>query len=165
MARKATSKTRSQQWADRRLGRLIRDRRKHRRIPQTELAVVAGVTQPAMSKIERGEILPSPPVLERITLQLGLAPEDVDRLLTIDGRTGIERQDPDDYLATLAHVFRCGRCGSSVATTHMRAVVDVLSELRLVAVVAARSDVDAESDLAKGILSGLDSLQTLLDVG
>jgi ribosome-binding protein aMBF1 (putative translation factor) len=49
------------------IGRAIRERRLALGLTQTELAVRAGMTQPALSRLEAGGVIPTIPLLERIS--------------------------------------------------------------------------------------------------
>ncbi len=52
------------------IGRAVRDRRLALGLSQTELARRAGMTQPALSRLEAGGVIPTIPLLERITTAL-----------------------------------------------------------------------------------------------
>lgn len=52
------------------IGRAVRERRLVLGLSQTELARRAGMTQPALSRLEAGGVIPTIPVLERITAAL-----------------------------------------------------------------------------------------------
>jgi transcriptional regulator with XRE-family HTH domain len=52
------------------IGRAVRDRRRALGLSQTELAQRAGMSQPALSRLEAGGVIPTIPVLERITAAL-----------------------------------------------------------------------------------------------
>ena len=52
------------------IGRAIRDRRLALGLSQTEVARRAGLTQSALSRLEAGGVIPTIPVLERITSAL-----------------------------------------------------------------------------------------------
>lgn len=56
-------------------GRLIRERRLAHGLTQAQLALRAGTTQTALSRLERGELSPSVATLERILFVLGEAVE------------------------------------------------------------------------------------------
>ena len=53
------------------IGQAVRERRLALGLSQTELAVGAGMTQPALSRLEAGGAVPTIPVLERIAIALG----------------------------------------------------------------------------------------------
>lgn len=53
------------------IGRAVRERRLALGMSQTELAAGAGMTQPALSRLEAGGAVPTIPVLERIAIALG----------------------------------------------------------------------------------------------
>lgn len=53
------------------IGQVVRERRLVLGLTQTELAVRAGMTQPALSRLEAGGAVPTIPVLERISAALG----------------------------------------------------------------------------------------------
>ncbi|SRR6266567_8912059 len=52
------------------IGRAIRERRLALALTQTELAERAGMTQPALSRLEAGGVVPTIPLLERISAAL-----------------------------------------------------------------------------------------------
>ncbi|MGH3261244.1 MAG: helix-turn-helix domain-containing protein [Trebonia sp.] len=52
------------------IGQAIRDRRLVLGLSQTEVAARAGMTQPALSRLEAGGAVPTIPVLERIAVAL-----------------------------------------------------------------------------------------------
>lgn len=52
------------------LGRAVRERRLALGLSQTEVAARAGMTQPALSRLEAGGAVPTIPVLERISAAL-----------------------------------------------------------------------------------------------
>jgi transcriptional regulator with XRE-family HTH domain len=52
------------------IGRAVRDRRRVLGLSQTELAQRAGMSQPALSRLEAGGVIPTIPLLERITAAL-----------------------------------------------------------------------------------------------
>ncbi len=52
------------------LGRAIRDRRLALGLSQVELATRAGMTQPALSRLEAGGVIPTIPLLDRISAAL-----------------------------------------------------------------------------------------------
>jgi ribosome-binding protein aMBF1 (putative translation factor) len=52
------------------IGQAIRERRLALRLSQTELASRAGMTQPALSRLEAGGVVPTIPLLERISTAL-----------------------------------------------------------------------------------------------
>ncbi len=52
------------------IGRAIRERRLALALTQTELAERAGMTQPALSRLEAGGVVPTIPLLERISASL-----------------------------------------------------------------------------------------------
>jgi len=53
------------------IGQAVRERRQALGLSQTEVAARAGMTQPALSRLEAGGSVPTIPVLERIALALG----------------------------------------------------------------------------------------------
>lgn len=53
------------------IGQTVRERRLALGLSQTELATRAGMTQPALSRLEAGGAVPTIPVLERIAVALG----------------------------------------------------------------------------------------------
>ena len=52
------------------IGQAIRERRLALGLSQTELAARAGMTQPALSRLEAGDVVPTIPLLERISTAL-----------------------------------------------------------------------------------------------
>jgi ribosome-binding protein aMBF1 (putative translation factor) len=52
------------------IGRAVRERRLALGLSQTELATRAGMTQPALSRLEAGGVVPTIPLLERISMAL-----------------------------------------------------------------------------------------------
>jgi ribosome-binding protein aMBF1 (putative translation factor) len=52
------------------IGQAVRERRLALGLSQTELAVRAGMTQPALSRLEAGGVIPTIPLLERISTAL-----------------------------------------------------------------------------------------------
>jgi ribosome-binding protein aMBF1 (putative translation factor) len=52
------------------IGQAVRERRLALGLSQTELAARAGMTQPALSRLEAGGVVPTIPLLERISLAL-----------------------------------------------------------------------------------------------
>ena len=52
------------------LGRAVRDRRLALGLSQVELATRASMTQPALSRVEAGGVIPTIPLLERISAAL-----------------------------------------------------------------------------------------------
>jgi ribosome-binding protein aMBF1 (putative translation factor) len=52
------------------IGQAIRERRLALGLSQTELATRAGMTQPALSRLEAGGVVPTIPLLERISIAL-----------------------------------------------------------------------------------------------
>jgi len=52
------------------IGQAIRERRLGLGLSQTELAARAGMTQPALSRLEAGGVVPTIPLLERISIAL-----------------------------------------------------------------------------------------------
>jgi ribosome-binding protein aMBF1 (putative translation factor) len=52
------------------LGKAVRDRRLELGFSQVELAVRAGMTQPALSRLEAGGVIPTIPLLDRISQAL-----------------------------------------------------------------------------------------------
>ena len=53
------------------IGQAVRERRVALGLSQTELATSAGMTQPALSRLEAGGTVPTIPVLDRIAAALG----------------------------------------------------------------------------------------------
>ena len=53
------------------IGQTVREHRLALGLSQTELAANAGMSQPALSRLEAGGAVPTIPVLERIALALG----------------------------------------------------------------------------------------------
>jgi ribosome-binding protein aMBF1 (putative translation factor) len=52
------------------IGKAVRDRRLALGLSQTELASRAGMTQPALSRLEAGGVIPTIPLLDRISAAL-----------------------------------------------------------------------------------------------
>jgi len=52
------------------IGQAVRERRLALGLSQSELAARAGMTQPALSRLEAGGVVPTIPLLERITAAL-----------------------------------------------------------------------------------------------
>jgi ribosome-binding protein aMBF1 (putative translation factor) len=52
------------------IGHAVRERRLALGLSQTEVAVRAGMTQPALSRLEAGGVIPTIPLLERISIAL-----------------------------------------------------------------------------------------------
>jgi ribosome-binding protein aMBF1 (putative translation factor) len=52
------------------IGQAVRERRLALGLSQTELAIRAGMTQPALSRLEAGGVVPTIPLLERISMAL-----------------------------------------------------------------------------------------------
>jgi ribosome-binding protein aMBF1 (putative translation factor) len=52
------------------IGQAVRERRLALGLSQTELAAHAGMTQPALSRLEAGGVIPTIPLLERISAAL-----------------------------------------------------------------------------------------------
>ena len=52
------------------IGQAVRERRLALGLSQTELATRAGMTQPALSRLEAGGVVPTIPLLERISIAL-----------------------------------------------------------------------------------------------
>ncbi len=52
------------------LGKAVRDRRLELGLSQVELAIRAGMTQPALSRLEAGGVIPTIPLLDRISSAL-----------------------------------------------------------------------------------------------
>jgi ribosome-binding protein aMBF1 (putative translation factor) len=52
------------------IGQAVRERRLALRLSQVELAARAGMTQPALSRLEAGGVVPTIPLLERISAAL-----------------------------------------------------------------------------------------------
>ncbi len=52
------------------IGQAVRERRLALGLSQTELATRAGMTQPALSRLEAGGVIPTIPLLERISAAL-----------------------------------------------------------------------------------------------
>lgn len=53
------------------IGQAVRERRLELALSQTEVATRAGMTQPALSRLEAGGAIPTIPVLGRIAVALG----------------------------------------------------------------------------------------------
>ena len=53
------------------IGQAVRERRLELGLSQTEVAARAGMTQPALSRLEAGGVVPTIPVLDRIAASLG----------------------------------------------------------------------------------------------
>jgi len=53
------------------IGQAVRERRLALGLSQTDVAASAGMTQPALSRLEAGGAVPTIPVLERIAVALG----------------------------------------------------------------------------------------------
>lgn len=64
------------------LGRLLREAREEKRMPQSHLAWRAGVSQSAISQFENGQVSPTVTTLLEIVRELGL------RLVISDARPG-----------------------------------------------------------------------------
>jgi ribosome-binding protein aMBF1 (putative translation factor) len=52
------------------IGKAVRDHRLALGLSQTELAIRAGMTQPALSRLEAGGVIPTIPLLDRISAAL-----------------------------------------------------------------------------------------------
>lgn len=52
------------------IGQAVRERRLALGLSQTDLATRAGMTQPALSRLEAGGVVPTIPLLERISMAL-----------------------------------------------------------------------------------------------
>jgi transcriptional regulator with XRE-family HTH domain len=52
------------------IGQAVRERRQALGLSQVELAARAGMTQPALSRLEAGGVVPTIPLLERISIAL-----------------------------------------------------------------------------------------------
>src|SRR5258708_40279020 len=52
------------------IGRAVRERRLALGLSQVELAARAGMTQPALSRLEAGGVIPTIPLLDRISIAL-----------------------------------------------------------------------------------------------
>jgi ribosome-binding protein aMBF1 (putative translation factor) len=52
------------------IGQAVRERRQALGLSQVELATRAGMTQPALSRLEAGGVVPTIPLLERISMAL-----------------------------------------------------------------------------------------------
>jgi len=52
------------------IGRAVRERRLALGLSQVELATRAGMTQPALSRLEAGGVIPTIPLLDRISIAL-----------------------------------------------------------------------------------------------
>jgi ribosome-binding protein aMBF1 (putative translation factor) len=52
------------------IGQAVRERRLALGLSQVELAIRAGMTQPALSRLEAGGVIPTIPLLERISIAL-----------------------------------------------------------------------------------------------
>jgi ribosome-binding protein aMBF1 (putative translation factor) len=66
------------------IGRAVRDRRRALGLSQTELAQRAGMSQPALSRLEAGGVIPTIPLLERITAAL-----EADLIVEISPQSGL----------------------------------------------------------------------------
>ena len=64
------------------IGQAVRERRVDLGLSQTELATRAGMTQPALSRLEAGGVIPTIPLLERISAAL-----DADLIVQISPHT------------------------------------------------------------------------------
>ena len=60
------------------IGQAVRERRLALGLSQVELAAQAGLTQPALSRLEAGGVIPTIPLLERISAAL-----DADRIVAM----------------------------------------------------------------------------------
>ena len=65
-----------------RIGQAVRERRLALGLSQTELAARAGMTQPALSRLEAGGVIPTIPLLDRISAAL-----DADLIVQISPHT------------------------------------------------------------------------------
>ena len=63
------------------IGQAVRERRLNLGLSQVELATRAGMTQPALSRLEAGGVIPTIPLLERISAAL-----DADLIVEISPR-------------------------------------------------------------------------------
>ena len=70
-------------------GQLVRTRRKHYGLEQTELARLAGTSQGQISRIERGEVSPTVRTLEKLLVAMG------DQLVLGTGQAFLDR-DPEE---------------------------------------------------------------------
>lgn len=83
------------------VGKLLRERRKANRLTQAQLALRAGSTQGAISRLERGELSPTIETIERLLAVMGEEAEivvqrsglecDLDRLHALRSRSPAER--------------------------------------------------------------------------
>ena len=69
--------------AGRLIGQAVRERRLALGLSQVELATRAGMTQPALSRLEAGGVVPTIPLLERISAAL-----DADLIVTLAPHAG-----------------------------------------------------------------------------
>jgi len=85
MARRTLQQTRAQGYDPKRLGSEVRRLREEKGLSQEELAKSAAISRPGLIKLERGEVVPSIPILESVAAVLGA---DLADLI----RTGYDRQ-------------------------------------------------------------------------
>ena len=67
------------------IGQAVRERRLALGLSQVELAARAGMTQPALSRLEAGGVVPTIPLLERISAAL-----DADLIVEIAPHSGLQ---------------------------------------------------------------------------
>ncbi|TXH37900.1 MAG: XRE family transcriptional regulator [Rhodospirillaceae bacterium] len=72
MAKSTIQQTRNQGYEPRKLGAEVRRLRDEKGLSQDELAKNASVSKQGLSKLERGQVVPSIPILERIAGVLGV---------------------------------------------------------------------------------------------
>jgi len=59
----------------------IRKRREEKRLTQSDMALLIGVSQPTISQFEIGGVIPSESQIKKITEILGISPETLDKEL------------------------------------------------------------------------------------
>lgn len=67
----------AKQWY-RKMGQTIRNLRKENKLTQEELAKKCRLSQTAISRIERGDLIPGPSAMKRIAKALGVEPGKID---------------------------------------------------------------------------------------
>jgi transcriptional regulator with XRE-family HTH domain len=72
MAKPTLQQTHAQGYEPRKLGAEVRRLRDQKGLSQDELAKVASVSKQGLSKLERGELVPTIPILERLAGVLGV---------------------------------------------------------------------------------------------
>ncbi len=73
----ASERKKAKRWFQE-LGNRIRQRRREMRITQAQLAKETGISQGALSRIERGLLFPSAETIEAIARALGISPGEID---------------------------------------------------------------------------------------